>query len=788
MQIRSVLNKTSAGDMDEALEHLPRDLDDAFSKTLQRIKYQPDGQDTLGMTTLMWIAHARRPLLVTELSEALAIKPGSTVLKPRFRPSQKRMVDCCMGLVTVDEKSSVIRLVHFSVQEYLHKYQEGLFAQSQHIIAEACITYLLFEPFAYGPRQKETEIVEMISKNAFLKYAAHHWGSHVRSAKNDAVDKLALTLLQAESQRGCSLQVLHFSANLREEYWNDEESRSCNGLHLAAMFGLEELGKWLLNANKIRVDDATKMGTTALIKAAAGGHQQFTEMLLKMQADRTKENWYGTALHCAAEAGQVSTILTLLETGLDVDIRDRRGRTSLHCATVSGHPSAMNCLLEHGAAANAICNKNYTPLRYAVVWEQPLEIVRTLLEHGADTASRSSHDVTPLHDSAVMNAIDTALLLLEHGADVHAEDAHGGTPLHFAAERNYATMVQHLLDHGAKINTKAHEGITALYLAAGNGGQETVEVLLRNGADTEVGDDEGITPIDVAIREYHVAVVQILVAAGAKTHRGSNFAAQFEVGREDNATNVGLQSSPERPTSHYQGLGEGKADSNHTMELKITEKQPCSNLRDTKQKYLDMEFPGGAKDRNFVGNKAQICDDLRTFYANKSTFACRSPECHFKSSVEDEYKQHMEKVHGWTHIKANPLDDLYSPEDTASSHESTLADDKKELHAVAYLLGNIKVDERYHGQPPRAGQHPLWRRNTPECENSFSADRLMPNNSVPGVVVGSSYNYSRPERETFRLPKPDFAQDLAQFEETTKADNFKTGALRWLELERLRRS
>ena len=783
--------------MDEALEHLPRDLDDAFAKTLQRIQSQPDGQDTLGMATIMWIAHARRPLHVTELSEALAIKPGSTSLKPRFRPSQKRMVDCCMGLVTVDENGSVIRLVHFSVQEYLHQYQEGLFAQSETTIAEACITYLLFEPFAGGPCRKEAEIVEMVSKNAFVRYAAHNWGYHVRSAGNNTVDKLALTFLQAEAQRGCSLQILHYSAHLREEYWNDEESRSCNGLHLAAMFGLEELGRQLLSANKIRVDDATKMGTTALIKAAAGGHKQFTGMLLGMHADRTKENWYGTALHCAAEAGQVAIILTLLETGLGVDIRDRRGRTSLYCATVSGHPSAMKSLLEYGAAVNTTCNKNYTPLRYAVVWEQPLEIVRMLLEHGADTESRSSHDVTPLHDSAVMNAVDTALLLLEYNADVDAEDEYGGTPLHFAAEGNYATMVQLLIDHEARINAKTHEGVTALYLAAGNGGLETVEILLHNGADTEVGDDEGITPIDVAIREHHLTVVQSLIAAGAKMHQGPNFAAQFEIPRAKDFTEVGLQPLPVNQASEHQDLCRGEAESKHkllrekperVMELTAQEKQPCSKLRNDDQRYHDMEFPGGVKDGEPKENKARRRDDFRAFHANQSTFACKSPECHFKSTVEDEYKQHMERVHGWTHINANPLDDLYSPETTTSSHSLTqvddneeLVDDNEELDSIAHLLGDMKIDDKYH----YARQPPPWLRDTQECENSRSSPRQVPN-SVPGVVVGSSYNYSRPAMQTVRDIKCDYPQGLRHdMNDITKADWFKIKALKRLEREEL---
>lgn len=53
------------------------------------------------------------------------------------------------------------------------------------------------------------------------------------------------------------------------------------------MFGLENLGRQLLDVDKVEVDGATKNGTTALIKAAAGGHKEFAEMLLRRQADLT---------------------------------------------------------------------------------------------------------------------------------------------------------------------------------------------------------------------------------------------------------------------------------------------------------------------------------------------------------------------------------------------------------------------------------------------------------------------------------------------------------------------
>lgn len=59
--------------------------------------------------------------------------------------------------------------------------------------------------------------------------------------------------------------------------------------------------------------------------------------------------------------------------------------------------------------------------------------------------------------------------------------------------------------------------------------------------------------------------------------------------------------------------------------------------------------------------------DLKLYYAQWFTFACQLPTCHFKSTVENEYKQHMERVHGWIHVKANPRDDLYTPRPVPSS-------------------------------------------------------------------------------------------------------------------------
>lgn len=541
LQIQTILAEPTAGEMEEALKAVPRGLNDAFEETLQRIHRLPDGRRRLGLNTLMWVSHVRKPLTVTELSDALAIKLGDTSLNSKYRPSQKMMVGCCLGLVTVDEESSVIRLVHYTIQEYFHEHLDRIFPLGEQKIALLATTYLLAEPFAQGCRPDEATILTLISNYPFLKYAAKYWGCHVSNAKSERADRLALTLLRTGPQRALSDQILHYTRAFREEYWEAKEANSVNGLHVAAHFGLKVAARELLDANEVDVNTATSMGTTALIQAASNGRVDFLRMLLAKGANPSMENWYGTALHCSAECGKVESIIDLLKTGLDVNVRDRRGRTPLHCATLSGHIMAMLALLERGANVDAICDQNYTSLRYAMVWEQAPEVAHTLLEKGANTEIQSNNSVTALHDAAVMGLEEVILLLLEKGAHVNARHAHGGTALHFASERNHFSIVQLLLNHGADIDTQTWDGVTALYTAAEHKCEETVRLLLDRRADTELKDEEGLTPLHVAVKENQENIVRILLDAGANEDARSNDnGSALEFANENGFDNIAL--------------------------------------------------------------------------------------------------------------------------------------------------------------------------------------------------------------------------------------------------------
>lgn len=431
LQIRAVLDGVSAGEMEEALERMPKDLDNAFEETVKRIHDQPENKKALGLNTLMWVSRANRTLHIEELRDVLAVKSSTRSLHKRDRPSVRLILEYCFGLVTIDEESAVIRLVHYSVQEYLLQHYAQIFPSAENIVAEKCLRYLLFDVCSAGSCPDKRAIKAFISDYPFYAYACRYWGYHVQSADSKLIDALTIEFLHSRPHVARSYQLSQWVLGRKEVYWQPEEGDSCTGLHLACSFGLTLIAKEILESANSDIDISTKMGTTPLIKAAAGGHGDCTRMLIIGGADTMKENWYGPALHCAAEAGKTSTIKELLSSGIDVDSKDHHGRTALHCATASGHGPAIQELLSMGANINAIGSDGYGCLRMAVLWQLPVALVQLLLDNGADTEISSEHGITVLHEASASGAEEMVSLLLKYGANVNTKHVHGCTALHW---------------------------------------------------------------------------------------------------------------------------------------------------------------------------------------------------------------------------------------------------------------------------------------------------------------------------------------------------------------------
>jgi ankyrin repeat protein len=163
----------------------------------------------------------------------------------------------------------------------------------------------------------------------------------------------------------------------------------------------------------------------------------------------------------------------------DVNAKDSRGATPLMYAAAFGNARQMKLLLEAGADVNARNTFNAT----ALIWAGGDAVKsRLLIEHGADINVRTQQGRTALMRAAKRNGnADLVRLLLEKGADVKAP---GDTTLIQAAQSGDIEIMRLLIEAGANVNCISQRfGETPLMYASVSDSVEVVRLLLAKGAN-----------------------------------------------------------------------------------------------------------------------------------------------------------------------------------------------------------------------------------------------------------------------------------------------------------------
>uniref|UniRef100_A0A0D6R2R2 ACB domain-containing protein n=1 Tax=Araucaria cunninghamii TaxID=56994 RepID=A0A0D6R2R2_ARACU len=99
-------------------------------------------------------------------------------------------------------------------------------------------------------------------------------------------------------------------------------------------------------------------------------------------------------IHSYASEGDVTGLLQLLEQGITIDLRDSQGRTALHWAADRGQLKIAETLVSKGADINAKDMEGQTPLHYAFVCERE-DIAKYLIDHGADATIEDNDGDAP---------------------------------------------------------------------------------------------------------------------------------------------------------------------------------------------------------------------------------------------------------------------------------------------------------------------------------------------------------------------------------------------------------
>lgn len=191
----------------------------------------------------------------------------------------------------------------------------------------------------------------------------------------------------------------------------------------------------------------------------------------------------------------------------------------------------VQTLMDSGVSVRFRHPKNGLPTLYvAVARKAPIEIIKQIVEVGkANVSEGDKRGFTPLHAACEYgSSIDVVKYLLDAGANPNQSSEDGATPLHFAAQYTVKKQVlQALLSAGANVNAMKLNGATPLYSAIENGASASfVRALIEVGADTRTKlynprTREYETPLTVAQRNCSADVVAILEERKDKPKRSS---------------------------------------------------------------------------------------------------------------------------------------------------------------------------------------------------------------------------------------------------------------------------
>jgi hypothetical protein len=498
---------------------------------------------TLAQRIFKWIVCAKRPLLITELAEAIGFGPSDRSWDPTKIPDLSRLIQACGNLVVLDDRT--VRLAHHTVQQFLlepptkDSILEFHFQRSKANVeaGEICVTYLSFSDF-------ETQITISRPNNllqaskvpgpaAILDSVASPLG--VRNVTS-GIFKLGQYMRTGRAeQQPLTFDLAKFTElkkppppSLGEKYrflnyaienWLSHTSDFSEDNTMWKSFRYLAMDK--PTAFDIRAWGDSNMSNglpyMGLFRwAINAGHVPLLKLLLQLPR--------GSDLHayCRQESEEDRSIVfnasrrghaNVIEFLVNQDCIDARDGRPLVKAAENGYDFAVRLLQECG-----LCLEAKTEALQIAAASGHAAVMHVLLANEPPLGFQNGWGKSALNEAAKRSSDGVLMVLLGKAASfevavIDLEKTWGGTALHEAAKRGFDGLVKLLLqEKGVDPDSKdGKHGRTPLSWAAANGHEAVVRLLLvEKGVDPDSKGWYGQTPLSWAAERGHEAVVKLL--------------------------------------------------------------------------------------------------------------------------------------------------------------------------------------------------------------------------------------------------------------------------------------
>ena len=482
LNIDAILGETSVARRKEMLRRVATagvDLDNVYDQTLRRIKEQKGDRSRLGIEVLMWVSHAERPLRIDELCHALAAEMGATDLNHENIRSQDTVLRSCFGLAVVDKETSTVRLIHYTLQEYLSL--PGTLPDAHRTLGQTCLTFLNYDKVKRLPADNVSNLADL----PFLEYSSLHWGRHAKIELSDHAKFLALDLLSRYDSHIASTLLF---AKIRGSRSPPPTYHLFTGLHCASYFGINEMVAALIEGQGSDINQGEYMGATPLMLAARQGNQGTVSLLLAQDGINPDKpgNSGRTPLWDASCNGHEGVVrLLLARDDVNPDEPGRYGGTPLWWASYRGHEGVVRLLLARDDVnPNKPVISGGTPLWWASYGGHE-GVVRLLLARDDVNPNQPDKDgETPFCVASSHGHKGIASLLLSQGAiNPGKRDNDYPTPLQGALSNEHEEVLRPPVSRGSIIPdepdnddttllpcapSKIHEGMVRSPVTQGN--------------------------------------------------------------------------------------------------------------------------------------------------------------------------------------------------------------------------------------------------------------------------------------------------------------------------------